>query len=182
MVKLRKRNENNSSLTTIKRKERDIFINIYENNLLEIKNILTNYNININFLKTSEGSNILHYCVMCERFNCLNYFLSNSYLLLFEENNKNLTPLDLLVLEKIGNFDFRKHGVDKLFEYMWYIKIMVDCINVHKKNSLNEYYLKFNILKKKLDEFFEIYNINHNYQNYQIQQVYKIITEIFKGY
>ena len=74
MVKLRKRNENNSSLITIKRKERDIFININNNNLLEIKNILTNYNININDLRTSEGSNVLHYCVMCERFNCLNYF------------------------------------------------------------------------------------------------------------
>ena len=30
---------------------------------------------------------------------------------------------------------------------MWYVKIIVDCINIYK-NSLNEYYLKFNILKK----------------------------------
>ena len=69
---------------------------------------------------------------MCERFNCLNYFLNNSYFLLFEENNKNL-PLDILVLEKIGNFDFRNHKIDKLFEYMWYVKIIVDCINIYKK-------------------------------------------------
>lgn len=129
-----------------------------------------NNKIDINLVTDKDENNILHLAVQNENQDCIRYILSFNDFLINEENTYNENALDILVLDKIANFDFTKKNIGNLFDYIINIKLIL------------KFYMD-NTLDNKYDKYFnKINNLLEYTKNDDIEEIYSILLKIFKNY
>ena len=132
-----------------------------------------NNKIDINLVTDKDENNILHLAVQNENQYCIRYILSFNDFLIDEENTYNENALDILVLDKIANFDFTKKNIGNLFDYIINIKLI---LKFHMENTFDNY-------DNNYEEYLiKINNLLEYTKNDDIEEIYSILLKIFKNY
>lgn len=132
-----------------------------------------NNKIDINLVTDKDENNILHLAVQNDNQDCIRYILSFNDFLIHEENTYNENALDILVLDKIANFDLTKKNIGNLFDYIINIKLI---LKFHMENTFDNY-------DNNYEEYLiKINNLLEYTKNDDIDQIYSILLKIFKDY
>jgi len=173
---LKKRNSKNTSCITKQRKKEELLIAASNGSLEKMKEIIKNYNFDINLINDYKRNNILHLAILYENYRCIEYSLNFKNFLILEENDYGHTALDIMILDKIALFDFNKKNINHLYKYILIIKMIIEFI-IKNVDYLDEYSSPIKEYHQKLKYFLKHYTIESN-----INKIYKGLCEVFKNY